>query len=195
MRSPRAPRSSFLDSVEWAAATEKGRRSDGAKRRVGQSPLRMMRRSPPSGRPAAISRQAPLALFARHSLAPYSPAFRLRQRSPVLRRPAASLSPMPVDAFRLAVAPPMTIFAGSVRAGSADGGPQAARHRFRVPPRSAEHKRPPPLIGAPSNYPSASPLRCRGGVTSAPAGLLPGRIVSRPGGQVHFPSHRPFNWR
>jgi len=91
--------------------------------------------------------------------------------------------------------PPAAVCAGPGRAGPADGGPQAARHRWRVPPRSTEHKRPPPPIGVPSNYPSASPLRCRGGVTSAPAGLLPGRIVSRPGGQVHFPSHRPFNWR
>jgi len=156
MRSPRAPRSIFLDSAELAADTEKERRGETAKRTVAQP---HDEKTPPSGRPAASSRQAPLALFACHLLATYDPAFRLRQRSPVHQRPAASLPPMPADAFRLAVAPLMAVFAGSGRAWPGDGGPQAACHRLRVSPRSAEHKRPPPPNGVPSNYPSASPLR------------------------------------
>jgi len=69
-------------------------------------------------------------------------------------------------------------------AGSGDGGPQAARHRFRVPPGSAEHKRPPPPIGVPSNYPSASPLR-----DAAVSGPFPPacyRAASSPGPAVRF---------
>lgn len=77
-------------------------------------------------------------------------------------------------------------------AGPSAFGPQAACHRFRLPPGSSGHKRPPPPIGVPSNYLPAAPLR-----SAAASGPFPpacSGAVAAPGpasSGVHFPSLGP----